>query len=122
MEDADTITSTIDAYLETNELPEKYLSVLIQLDFDDENKDFRVDYALTSHEDDTALTIDTAFRYDTLPEAWDNFLDQIGELNQTYKLARIEHPDLEEYKGGKIGGNPVMSIPDAESEQLNKKN
>jgi hypothetical protein len=116
MEHADHITSTIDAYLETNELSEEELSVFMQLDFDDDNNDFRIDYTLTSHEDESAMNIDTGFWYDTLPEAWENYLDQIGEVNQNYPTANIEHPNPEEYKGGKIGGNPVMSIPDAESE------
>jgi hypothetical protein len=116
MEHADQITSTIDTYLETNDLEEEELSVLMQLDFDDQYNEFTIDYTLTSHDNEAAMTIHTNFGYDSLPEAWENYLDQIGEVNQNYPTANIENPHPEVYKGGKIGGNPVMSIRDGESE------
>jgi len=120
MEHANKIKETIDAYMSSNDLNEDELTVFLQMDYDDEHNDFTIDYTLTSHEEEIDMTIDTGFYYDTLPETWENFIDQVGELNHTYQEARILHPHPEEYKGGKIGGNPVMSIPDAESD-LKKK-
>jgi len=116
MEHAEHIMSTIDAYLETNDLEEEELSVLMQLDFNDEYNTYRIDYTLTSHDDEAAMTIDTGFGYDSLPEAWENYLDQVGEVNQNYPSSDIKNPHPEVYKGGKIGGNPVMSIRDGESD------
>jgi hypothetical protein len=113
MEDADTIKSTVGAYLEANDLQENDLAVILQLDFDDECNDFRIDYTITSHEE-RPMEIDTGFWYDSLAEAWENYLDQIAEINQEYSEADIRNAHPGNYKGGKIGGNPVMSIPDAD--------
>lgn len=110
---SDIITSTVDAYLERDGIEERKLGLMVQLDFDDEHNNFRIDYTLTTHEEDP-MEIDTGFVYDNLAEAWENYLDQIAEINQRYNEAdiRVAHP--EEYKGGKLGGNPVMSIRDAD--------
>lgn len=115
MEDAENIKSTVDAYLETNNLDEENLAVIIQLDFDDLENDYTVDYTLTSQREDP-MEINTSFRYDNLAQAWENFIDQITEVSQKYKDSNISHPHPEEYNGGKIGGNPAMSLRDAKSE------
>lgn len=116
MDHANVIVDTIGAYLEANELSEDELSVILQMDFDSEDNQFRVDYVLTSNTDEEAMEIDTGFSYDTLPEAWDNYLDQISEVHQTFQDADIRGASPGQYSGGKVGGNPVMSIRDAENE------
>ena len=113
MDHADIIIDTIEAYMETNRLSEEDLSIIFQMDFDDEENSFRIDYVLTSHTDKEAMTIHTGFGYDTLPEAWDNYLDQISEVYQNFQSGDVRGAPPEEYSGGKIGGNPVMSIRDA---------
>lgn len=115
MEDAEKIKSTVDAYLETNDMKEGDLALIIQLDFDDSENEYTVDYTLTS-EEKYPMEINTGFRYGNLAQAWENFIDQITEVNQKYRESNISHPHPEEYKGGKIGGNPAMSLRDAKSE------
>lgn len=107
------IISTIDAYLEIDGVEENDLGLLIQLDFDDDQNQFTVDYTLTTTKDDP-MEIDTGFIYENLPEAWENYLDQITEIHQKYNEAEIRNAHPEAYKGGKLGGNPVMSIRDAD--------
>lgn len=109
---SDIITSTIDAYLGTEDIDENELNIIVQLDFDDESNVFSIDYALTSQKEDP-MEIDTGFSYNNLAVAWENYLDEISELHQRYEHAEIKCAHPEEYKGGKIGGNPVMSIRDA---------
>lgn len=116
MKHADVIVETINTYLDTNKLDERDLSVIMQMDFDDSDNEFRIDYVLTSHTDDEMMTIDTGFGYDTLPEAWDNYLDQISEVHQSFQAANVVGASPELYSAGKIGGNPVMSLRDAEGE------
>lgn len=81
----------------------------MQLEFDSENKNFKIEYGLTSISSDEPMNIETSFKYDTLAEAWENYLDRLPE-------AEIKAADPEEYAAGKIGGNPVMSIRDASGE------
>lgn len=116
MEHAEMIKENIDSYMRANHLSEDELTVLFQLDFNDQENDYTIDYAVTSHEYDLDMRVDASFDYDTLAEAWDNFIDQTSELNESYQDAKVLHPDPEQYSGGKLGGNPVMSIRDAESE------
>jgi hypothetical protein len=62
------------------------------------------------------MTIDTAFRYDALSEARENYLDQIAEVIFRYRTADLKHAHPEVYIGEKLGGNPVRSVPHAESD------
>jgi hypothetical protein len=110
---SDVITSTIDAYLGTEDIEETELNIIVQLDFDDESNVFSIDYALCSQKEET-MEIDTGFSYNNLAVAWENYLDEITELHQRYEEAEIKNAHPEQYKGGKIGGNPVMSIRDAD--------
>ena len=116
MENADIIKETIDTYRDTTELDEEELAVLMQMDYDDEENDFTIDYTITNTRDKDPMTIATGFSYDNLAEAWEEYIDQIAEIDQTFRDAEILPARPEEYRGGKIGGNPVMSIRDAEGE------
>lgn len=116
VENADIITDTINTYLETKEVEEDDLAVLMQMDYDDEENDFRIDYTITNSRDEDPMTIATGFSYDNLAEAWENYLDQVAEIDQTFQDAEVRAASPEDYEGGKIGGNPVMSIRDAGGE------
>ena len=74
-----------------------------------------IEYGLTGISKDV-MNIDTSFKYDTLAEVWENYLDQLPEVHHAFPEAEIKAADPEEYSAGKIGGNPVMSIPDAMGE------
>ncbi len=62
------------------------------------------------------MTIDTVFRYDALSEARENYLGQIAEVIITYQTTDLTHAHPEVYRGEKLGGNPVRSVPHAESD------
>lgn len=115
MEDSHNIIQTVEAYLEITGIDESDLYIDMQLGFETETNDFTIEYGLTSVSEDV-MDIDTSFDYETLPEAWENYLDQLPEITRRFKDAVFKAPDPEEYKAGKIGGNPVMSIPDATGE------
>jgi chloramphenicol O-acetyltransferase len=114
MEHTSRVTSTIDAYSETNEILEEELDLIIQFDFENKNDDFKIGYTLARHKDERIITLDTPFRYNTLSKAWENYLDQIAEANQGCQTANKKNARHEVYEGGKSGGNLIMSIPDTE--------
>ncbi len=82
-------------------------------DYDDEEKDFTIDYTITNSRDEDPMTISTGFNYGHLPEAWEEYIDQVAEIDHTFRDPDIRAARPKEYSGGKIGGNPVMSIRDA---------
>ncbi|MFB6116682.1 MAG: hypothetical protein ABEK10_04190 [Candidatus Nanosalina sp.] len=116
MEDAESIKSTVEAYMSTAEIPEDDLYIDMQLEFDLESNNFTIEYGLTSISSDEPMNIGTSFKYDTLAEAWENYLDQLPEVHRAFPEAEIKAADPEEYAAGKVGGNPVMSIRDASGE------
>ena len=115
MEDADTIIDTIEAYLSTTDLEEDELYIDMQLEFDDQNNSFQVEYGLTGISVN-AMNVTTSFDYDSLAEAWENYLDQLPEVSRRFSEAEIKAADPKEYFAGKGGGNPVMQIRDAAGE------
>ena len=115
MEDAESIISTIDAYLSTTELDEEELYIDMQLEFDDQNNTFQIEYGLTGISEDV-MNITTSFKYDSLAQAWENYLDQLPEIDTRFSKAEIKAADPTEYFAGKLGGNPVMKIRDAAGE------
>ena len=62
------------------------------------------------------MNISTSFKYDSLAEALENYLDQIPEIHQEFSDAEIKAADPEEYSSGELGENLVMSIRDASGE------
>lgn len=116
MEDAESIKSTVEAYMSTTGIDEDELYIDMQLEFDSEGNQFTIEYGLTSAVSDESMDIGTSFKYDTLAEAWENYLDQLPEVHEEFSDAEIKAADPEEYSAGKIGGNPVMSIRDASGE------
>ncbi|MFB6245884.1 MAG: hypothetical protein ABEJ03_06085 [Candidatus Nanohaloarchaea archaeon] len=116
MEDAESIKSAIDAYMDISDTSVDELCVIVQLDFDDEALDYCIDYTLTKRSEPEEMTIDTGFSYKKLAQAWENYLDQISELHQNYREANLKHPAPEEYSSGKLGGNPAMRLRDGAGE------
>jgi hypothetical protein len=112
MEVAEKIKETIDQYMSTAGISEDELYLGIQMDFDDEDNEFTIEYLLDSISEEK-MRIGTTFRYETLAEAWENYLNQLPEMHQTFPNAEIGAASPGEYSAGKLGGNPVMSIPDA---------
>ena len=59
--------------MSTTEIDEDDLYIDMQLEFDSENNNFKVEYGLTCISSDEPMNIETSFKYDTLAEAWENF-------------------------------------------------
>jgi hypothetical protein len=107
LEDSSKLTQRIDHYLDIEDIPEEELYIDMQLELDEENDEYVLDYGVTAIEGGADTDMVWTFKYGEIGEAWENYLDQLPELYQNYPEAVIKTPRPESYEAPKGGGNPA---------------